>query len=260
MISWFCSPWWILPWECRILLRLLTSQLLSIICTALFTADVKYGMGKHAAYLTPHELMQAVKINFIANPFGVMAYSLPNISVAIFLNRILAPNRARKITLYTITVAQSVIAAISLIILFAQCHPTEFLWNPTIRATCLPPSVLTGYSYFVGGISRIHDCLWDKGACWTIRSIFGFYGPAFSNSSGCCVLEASTEVENENRSLHTHGHDCIVCFIPNCRSASSLETALPSVQLSKQQSCISWLIWKISLVSAQLKLPVQLTQ
>lgn len=115
-------------------------------------------MGKHAAYLTSHELMQAVKINFIANPFGVMAYSLPNISVAIFLNRILAPNRARKITLYTITIAQSVIAAISLIILFAQCHPTEFLWNPTIRATCLPPSVLTGYSYFVGGISsRIHD-------------------------------------------------------------------------------------------------------
>lgn len=130
MISWFCSPWWILPWECRILLRLLTSQLLSIICTALFTADVKYGMGKHAAYLTPHELMQAVKINFIPNPFGVMAYSLPNISVVIFLNRILAPNRARKITLYTITVAQSVIAAISLIILFAHCHPTEFLWNP----------------------------------------------------------------------------------------------------------------------------------
>lgn len=139
--------------------------MLSIICTALFTADVKYGMGKHAAYLTPYELTQAVKINFIANPFGVMAYSLPNISVAIFLNRILAPNRARKITLYTITVAQSIIAAISLIILFAQCRPTEFLWDPTIQATCLSPSVITGYSYFVGSMSPIQDFLRGADAC-----------------------------------------------------------------------------------------------
>lgn len=94
--------------------------------------------------------MLAVKINLIANPFGVMAYSLPNISVAIFLDRILAPNKHRRIALYTITIAQSVIAAISLILLFTQCTPTEFLWNPTIRATCLSPSVVTGYSYFVG--------------------------------------------------------------------------------------------------------------
>ncbi len=128
----------------------LSVQLLSLICTALFTADVEYGMGRHAAYLTPDELSKAVKINLIANPFGVMAYSLPNISVAIFLNRILAPNKTRKLILYTITIAQSVIAAISLILLFTQCNPTEYLWNPTIPATCWSPSVLIGYSYFVG--------------------------------------------------------------------------------------------------------------
>ena len=107
-------------------------------------------MGRHASYLTPSQLELAVKINLIANPFGVMAYSLPNISVAIFLDRILAPNRSRKFALYTITIAQSVIAGISLVLLFTQCTPAEHLWNPTIPANCLPASVVTGYSYFVG--------------------------------------------------------------------------------------------------------------
>jgi len=107
-------------------------------------------MGRHMYYLTPEQQMKTVKINLIANPFGIMAYSLPNISVAIFLNRILVPNMWRKWLLYGITITQSVIAGISCILLFAQCTPTEFLWNPTISARCMPSSVITGYSYFVG--------------------------------------------------------------------------------------------------------------
>ncbi|KAL8731916.1 MAG: hypothetical protein Q9181_004127 [Wetmoreana brouardii] len=81
-----------------------------------------------------------------------MAYSLPNISVAIVLNRIIAPTRYFRMTIYAVAIAQSIIAAISCILLFAQCTPSEYLWNPTIAAKCMPPSVITGYSYFVGGI------------------------------------------------------------------------------------------------------------
>lgn len=126
------------------------SQVLVVICASVITASVKKGMGRHAYYLSPEQRVQATKINFIANPFGIMAYSLPNISVAIFLNRILSPNRWRKSLLYGVTIAQSVIAGISCIILFVQCRPSKSLWDPAVPSTCLPSLVITGYSYFVG--------------------------------------------------------------------------------------------------------------
>lgn len=109
-------------------------------------------MGRHASsYPNAEKLMSTVRLNLIANPFGIMAYSLPNISVAIQLNKIMAPNRYLRWSIFTIAIAQSIIAGISCIILFAQCTPSKHLWNPTVPARCMSPSVITGYSYFVGG-------------------------------------------------------------------------------------------------------------
>ena len=127
-------------------------QVLVLICTAVFTYDVHLGMGRHVYYLDPMQAVKAVKVNYIANPFGIMAYSFPNISVAVFIDRILAPDRLRQVSLYTVAVAQVVIAAISCVLLFKQCTPTASLWNPTIKPKhCLDIGTLTSYSYFVGG-------------------------------------------------------------------------------------------------------------
>lgn len=133
------------------------SMILALICTSLFTADVHLGMGRHAQQLDQVKLVSTVRLNFIANPFGIMAYSLPNISVAIVLNHIIAPSRYFRLAIYVIAIAQSIIAAISCILLFAQCTPSEHLWNPTVSATCMSPSVITNYSYFVGAYSAFTD-------------------------------------------------------------------------------------------------------
>lgn len=108
-------------------------------------------MGRHAYYLTSQERMEAVRVNLIANPFGIMAYSLPNISVAVFLVKIINPTRWQRLSLLGLTIAQSIIAGISCILLFAQCNPSRALWDIRVKATCLPERVLTDYSYFVGG-------------------------------------------------------------------------------------------------------------
>ena len=108
-------------------------------------------MGRHAYYLSTYQRIQATKLNYIANPFGIMAYSFPNLSVAIFINRILRLARLPKWLLYIVPIAQCVIAGISCILLFTQCMPSQFLWDPSIPAKCLSAKVLTGYSYFVGG-------------------------------------------------------------------------------------------------------------
>lgn len=107
-------------------------------------------MGKHAADIPASQISDTTKFNYIANPFGIMAYSFPNISIAILLERLLSPNKLRAIFLYSVAISQCVIAGISCILLFAQCTPTEYLWNPTIKATCLSAGTLSRYSYFVG--------------------------------------------------------------------------------------------------------------
>lgn len=113
-------------------------------------------MGKHAAALILEkglgQVSLAVKVNLIANPFGIMAYSFPNISVAILINRILAPNKLRSIALYVLVITQVLSAAVSCVIIFVQCIPSEFIWNPdpALNPTCMSPGVVSGYSYFVG--------------------------------------------------------------------------------------------------------------
>lgn len=117
----------------------------------MITASVHAGLGRHAYYLDPYHRKQAIKLNIIANPFGIMAYSLPNLSVAMFLNRILSLDRGRKWFIYAVAITQNIFAAVSSILVFEQCHPTAFLWDPSVEATCLPSEVLPVYSYFVGG-------------------------------------------------------------------------------------------------------------
>lgn len=126
--------------------------MLILICTILFTVDVHLGMGRHTYYLPLSQAVQAAKINYIANPFGIMAYSIPNISIAIFVNRILAPPPWQKYAIYALVIAQNIFAAVSCVLLFVQCTPTASLWNPVIVPdSCLNAGTLTRYSYFVGG-------------------------------------------------------------------------------------------------------------
>lgn len=108
-------------------------------------------MGKHIADISPEQIVQAVRFNYIGNPFGIMAYSFPNISVALLINKLLAPNRTRAYALYALSISQCCIAGVSCILLFAQATPTEYLWNPTIGGKLnYSSSALTSYSYFVG--------------------------------------------------------------------------------------------------------------
>ena len=126
-------------------------QILILVCTAVITASVGAGMGRHGYDLSSDQKTRATKLNYIATPFSIMAYTLPNLSVAIFLQRILRLPRLQKWLLYSVPIAQCMIAGVCCILLFAQCTPSRFLWNPATPAKCLPATVLTRYSYFAGG-------------------------------------------------------------------------------------------------------------
>ncbi|KAK9788262.1 putative Integral membrane protein [Seiridium cardinale] len=170
-------------------LSLTSFQILIVICTSLFTYDVyPLGMGKHTAELGIQRTSEVVKIFLIASPFGVMAYSFPNISVAILLQRLLAPNKLRKYLLYLLVCSQVVIAAVSCILLLVQCRPTDYLWNHTIQATCFPAKTVSKYSYLVGSFTTFTDVILG------IMPIAAFWGLRLPTRSkvGLCILMGCT--------------------------------------------------------------------
>ena len=129
---------------------LFPSKLLSTVNTAFFTAAANNGLGRHAYYLSPEQQMETVRLQTIANPFGLMAFALPKISVAILLTRIMAPTKWRKRSLFAVSISVLIFTIICDILLFAQCSPSRSLWNPMISHTCWPNSVLTDFTIFVG--------------------------------------------------------------------------------------------------------------
>ncbi|OTB02432.1 hypothetical protein M426DRAFT_322709 [Hypoxylon sp. CI-4A] len=161
------------------------SAMLVVVCTCIFTYDVHLGMGKHASDIPPDQLSYTVMINFIGNPFGIMAYSFPNISVAILLERLMAPNKWRAFGLYTLTILQSIISGISCVLLFVQCTPSEYLWNPTIPAHCFPPGLMSRYSYFVGSFTAMTDIVL---AVVPIASFWTLQLPRKTKISLCLVM------------------------------------------------------------------------
>lgn len=127
-------------------------QVFAIICSAMMIAAVDAGLGRHPYYLKPEAVSKADKLSLILEPFGVIAFSLPKLAVAIVLIQIMPPNKWKAWFLYCLTGSQILSAVITCVLLFTQCLPTRALWTPALlpTATCIRPALLVNYTIFVG--------------------------------------------------------------------------------------------------------------
>lgn len=162
------------------------------------TVGIHAGLGRHVYYLDLHQRKLAMQMNIIANPFGALAYSLPNVSVAMFLNRILNLTTGQKWFIYAVAISQNVFALASSILILKQCTPFAFLWDPTIKATCLPLASVLGYSYFIGGwwCILLKCCILRLLNANGYRSLFGIYRRFSRSDSDHRILEDANEAED----------------------------------------------------------------
>ena len=122
------------------------------------------GFGRHIWTLPPDDVIQSIKFNYLATPFQIMAYSVPKLSVAIFIDRILSPSRIRRYILYGVPCVQLLSGIISIILLFKTCTPVASIWDPAVKQQyCLPHDPTLGYNYYVAGKSNTHVKLCDAG-------------------------------------------------------------------------------------------------
>ncbi|MCJ1306214.1 hypothetical protein MMC08_009032 [Hypocenomyce scalaris] len=130
---------------------------LSITYSATLTAAVAAGNGRHPYYLTEAQLSKSIKLNTIAIVPGLMAFSVPKVSVACLLMRLLNPGKYQRWFLYTISIGIIPISMIDAIMLFVQCSPVRGLWDSNITPTCWSPFVLVDFAIFTGALSAFVD-------------------------------------------------------------------------------------------------------
>lgn len=113
-----------------------------------------------------------------------MAFSLPNISIAILVINLLdlPPNRTR--ALLALVILQVVFAVVSILILVLMCNPTESLWNKSIEGKCLSPDVMNNFSYWLSAYTTAIDfflAIVPISAFWNLKI-------KFNTKLGLCIL------------------------------------------------------------------------
>lgn len=126
------------------------AMLLSLISEALTIADVSYGAGRHAAYLTDvSKHSYGLYLNFISQPFFLVAVILVKVSVGLFLLR-LTPSQFFHRFIWSMIGFMAMYSTVALITILTQCRPMHFLWDATgtVKAVCFSPLGLRACAYF----------------------------------------------------------------------------------------------------------------
>ena len=85
-------------------------------------------------------------MNWISQPFCIMAIATGKISVAFLILRILAVTGIwKRRILYCAIYSVFLCATVNTILIFTQCIPTRALWTPSValHAKCFSPTILT---------------------------------------------------------------------------------------------------------------------
>lgn len=116
----------------------------------LATRSVKWGFGKHVYHLSRQQISQAIKYQYMAQPFAYMALVFGRVSFAVSLLMIMATNKLRRWILYGLIIGQFLINIIFVFLGLGQCSPPAKYWNPNMPGSCMSPKVIVAAGYVQG--------------------------------------------------------------------------------------------------------------
>jgi hypothetical protein len=125
--------------------------------TSLITRAVHHGVGRHIMYLDPPEIVQAIKHEILAQPFGVLAPTLARISFALFLMKFTGHRKMLKWALWSVVWLQAITNLAAIIQILAQCKHFASLWDSSVKGYCQPAMVQVGFGYMIGGKSDLEQ-------------------------------------------------------------------------------------------------------
>ena len=113
-------------------------QALTITFSVFFTLYAAKGGARHVVYLSPAQLEETTKLNWVSQSFCIMAIATGKISVAILMGRLMAPSRWRRWILYFLSIPTFIAACVVIVFLFAQCSPPKARWIPSAGKCWIP--------------------------------------------------------------------------------------------------------------------------
>lgn len=86
------------------------------------------------------------------------------------------------------TVLQIIFAMITVVLAFAQCNPTQKLWEKTMPGTCWSPNVLNYFSYWLCAYTTLTDVV------LAVVPVAAFWKLQMKRSTkiGLCILMSMT--------------------------------------------------------------------
>lgn len=140
-----------------------------MICSALVLLDLGPGVGDGPDRVElEHSIWsRRLKVNYIVQPFFIMAFSLPKVALAIILVRTKQARRWQAWVLYSLTSSQMVSAIVVIVLGLVLCLPIQATWNPDLSGRFWPHKLFIVYRIFLGG--KTHSSITGSNA-WKIAN------------------------------------------------------------------------------------------
>lgn len=113
-------------------------------------AAIAEGWGKPMAYVTPHSLVQILKLEFAVQTTWLFTLLFVRLSVACSLLRF-GTERWWRAILYFIMTFQCLIWASYVVIQFGQCRPVSANWESVPDVKCWPTQPIIDYGWAIAG-------------------------------------------------------------------------------------------------------------
>ena len=118
---------------------------------SIVSVAVGAGFGRPVSYLTPRQIVNALKWSVVSQLLTVLTLQIARISIAIFLIRIFSKLAWMRRFLYITTTINTCAAVAAVIVQFTQCTPGRRVWDRSVAGHCLSPNVSRDLEVFICG-------------------------------------------------------------------------------------------------------------
>lgn len=163
--------------------------------------------------LDPSTAVAVARLNWISQAWCILGLMFGKLGVAALILRLQAPAKWRTILIWTMCTILVIWDVIAVILIFAQCQPTEALWNPTVEGHCWSPWVVVNDAIAVSGTSRQPLMRMPLMGGYSVHGVHGFGSRCHTRADD---LGATDATQAPTRHLRSAEHRYLVCYFTPC--------------------------------------------
>ncbi|ERF71197.1 hypothetical protein EPUS_06026 [Endocarpon pusillum Z07020] len=135
-----------------------STLLIFIAMSILITYQSSLGGFKHIYSVTPANLPEVGKVNYMLQAWGLFSFVTGKAAVGYLILRVMG-NRFvwQKWTIWVAIVLTLVLNSVNIVLTFVQCDPSRALWQKDIKAKCWDPKVQADFAFFVSAENTFVD-------------------------------------------------------------------------------------------------------